>query len=286
MNKRGRGLAIGLAGAALACALAGCAQPPKTVHGVSDPLEPVNRAVFDLNMLVNDLIVRPVSEVYRGVTPDPAEEGVANFFRNVGYLHVVANDVLQLELDDAWQGTQRLAINTTVGVGGIFDPATEMGLPYRQENFGATAAKWGLPSGPYLVLPLLGPSTLRSVPDVPMRLVTNPIFYLDAGLTQTALSGTGALSKAAEEAESLDEVEAAVSPYAFVREAWLARQMRIIREGEAEAPFEPLPPELLGPEAAEAVEAGDEAPASEGTISGPEEPSAASPETSSSADEP
>jgi len=233
-------------GVLLCVQLGGCAQQPKTVHGVSDPLEPVNRVVFDFNRVVHKVIVQSVVDVYTGMTPDPAEQGVRNFFRNAGYIHVIVNGLLQGDLEHAWRDTQRMAVNTTLGIGGIFDPAKDMGLPYRRQNFGVTAAGWGLPPGPYLVLPLFGPTTLRSLPDIPMRLVTNPVFYLDAGLTQTILSGAGAVDRAAAESDNLERVNEAISPYAFVREGYLARQMQLIRGGEdASAPFEPLPPELV-----------------------------------------
>jgi phospholipid-binding lipoprotein MlaA len=246
MNRSAGGLGLpALVGVLLCIQIGGCAQPPKTVHGVSDPLEPVNRVVFDVNRVVHKVIVRPIVDVYAGVMPDPAEQGVRNFFRNAGYIHVIVNDLLQGELEHAWQDTQRMAINTTVGVGGIFDPATDMGLAYRRQNFGVTAARWGLPAGPYLVLPLVGPTTLRSTPDIPMRLVTNPVFYLDAGLTRAILSGAGAVDRAAAESDNLQRVEEAISPYALVREGYLARQMQLIGTADANAPLPPLPPELI-----------------------------------------
>ena len=212
----------------------GCAQTPDVHRGVADPIEPVNRGVFKFNRAVDDTVVEPAADVYTGVTPDPVEKGIRNFFRNLGYVYVIANDLLQLELERALADSGRLAINTTVGIGGLLDPAADMGLPYRRTNFGVTAARWGLPPGPYLVLPLIGPRTLRGSPGVPMRIATNPVFYLDAGTTQSVLSGVGAVDSAAAHRAEMERVDKAISPYAFVRQGYIERQHRLIHGADTE----------------------------------------------------
>jgi len=224
--------------------ISGCAGQPQRLNGVDDPLRPVNGAVFEFNRGLHRLVVLPAVDIYGAVTPDLVETGINNFFSNLGYLHVIANDLLQGRFEHAGRDTGRLAINTTLGVGGLFDPATDMGLPARRQNFGVTAARWGVPPGPYLVLPLVGPHTLRSLPDIPFRLVTNPVFYLDAGTTQAALSGVGALDSAAEREPGIRRVEAATNPYIFMRRGYVERQRSLIHPEDTTAPFAPLPEEL------------------------------------------
>lgn len=225
--------------------IGGCASQPVAERELADPLEPVNRAMFEFNKALGKWVLRPVTTVYTKVMPDDWEKGVSNFFRNTGYLHVIANDLLQGEMDWAWRDTQRLFINTTIGVLGVLDPATKRGFAYREQNFGVTAAKWGWKPGPYLVLPLLGPHTFSSLPDIPLRLGTNPIFYLDAGLTQTMISGLGMVDSAASQQQNIERVDQAVNPYVFMKQGYTERQLRLIL-GEDRAPaFEPLPDDLM-----------------------------------------
>lgn len=218
-----------VAAASLIFVLAGCQGPGKNGQ-LRDPLEPVNRVVFEFNQAVNFLVINPVTGVYRKVAPDWVEEGVSNFFGNVSYPFVIVNDLLQFQFDRALESTGRLAINTTLGIGGLFDPATDMGLPAREQSFGVTAAKWGWEPGPYIVLPLLGPSTTSTLPDVPLRIFTNPIYYLDAGTAQSTLSGIGMVDSAAVSEQGRKQVEQAVNPYVFLREAYWQRQQAMIRE--------------------------------------------------------
>ena len=146
----------------IAC-LNGCATTggPSSSHEVSDPIEPVNRAIFSFNMFLDRYLLEPVARAYRFVTPEAARRSVANFLANLRSPVIFANDALQGERERAGITLGRFMINTTLGVAGLFDPATSFGYPRHDEDFGQTLGVWGVASGPYLMLPLLGPSNGR-----------------------------------------------------------------------------------------------------------------------------
>ena len=137
------------------------AQAKPAQEGIGDPLEPINRVIFAFNEFFYAMLLRPVSELYRGFVPPPIRRAVGNVLDNLRTPIVLANDLLQGEAERAWQTTQRFAINTTLGVGGIVDRAEEIGIAKHKEDFGQTLAVWGVGEGFFLVLPLLGPSSPR-----------------------------------------------------------------------------------------------------------------------------
>lgn len=147
---------------------------------VYDPLESWNRRIYHFNYRFDQWVFLPVVDGYHYVTPDLVETGVSNFFSNLGEVPTLANSLLQLKGQRAMNSTARLLFNTILGVGGIWDPATSMGLPRQREDFGQTLGHYGVPAGPYLMLPLLGPSNLRDtgglVADYGLR---NAVNYLD-----------------------------------------------------------------------------------------------------------
>lgn len=128
---------------------------------VSDPIEPVNRGIFWFNDKLDVYFMEPVAEGYDYVVPDPVQRGVGNFFKNLEYPATLLSNLVQLNFTAAGRDTGRFLINTTLGIGGIFDVATEMGLERRKQDFGVALAKLGVPAGPYLVLPIFGPSNVR-----------------------------------------------------------------------------------------------------------------------------
>jgi phospholipid-binding lipoprotein MlaA len=127
-----------------------------------DPWEPWNRKVYAFNDVADQWVLTPLARGYQWVTPDPVETGIGNVFSNLLDINVVINDLLQFKLKQAFSDSGRFLINTTVGVGGLFDVASPMGLVKHREDFGQTLGKWGVSSGPYLVVPFLGPFTIRS----------------------------------------------------------------------------------------------------------------------------
>ncbi|MEE1896020.1 MlaA family lipoprotein [Metapseudomonas otitidis] len=200
-----------------------------------DPWEGVNRAVFSFNDTVDTYALKPIAQGYQYVTPQFVEDGVHNVFRNVGDVGNLANDLLQGKLHAAGVDTSRLIFNTTFGVLGVFDVATRMGLQRSDEDFGQTLGAWGVGSGPYVVLPLLGPSTLR---DAPARFVdsyTTPYPCIDHVPTRNVILGVNTVDTRA----SLLSAEKMITgdKYVFIRNAYLQNREFKVRDGEVEDDF-------------------------------------------------
>lgn len=227
MNKSGHRIRL-IAPLLASLLLGGCA-----VNGDRrDPLEPLNRAVYQFNDAVDKAAIKPVAQGYKEILPQPVRTGIANFFSNLDDVLVLLNDLLQFKLQQAASDFSRLLWNTTAGIAGAFDVATKMGLEKRNEDFGQTLGYWGISDGPYLVLPILGPSSLR---DVTGRVVD---WQFDP-LTQhsnVAERNTAAVVKIEDARARLLETdkvldEAAIDPYVFVRDAYLQRRRSLVYDG-------------------------------------------------------
>ncbi|RMH25820.1 MAG: VacJ family lipoprotein [Planctomycetota bacterium] len=240
---KGRARALALAALLLAVGCGRATQERWT--SPPDPFRPVNKAFFGFNMGVDRYVAQPVSAVYRGVTPKPLRAGIRNFFRNLSMPIVIANDVLQGRPRRAGRDALRFLTNSTVGFGGIADPATTLGLEFSPQNFGVTAGRWGMGPGPYLVLPFLGPTSVTGLPDIPMRLVLSPVGLIGPGLERTATAGVNAVSTAESRREAMRRVREAVAPYEFMKSGYMQRQWSLISGEDESAPFEPLPEDLL-----------------------------------------
>ncbi len=200
-----------------------------------DPWEGFNRAVFEFNDVADRYVAAPVARTYKKVTPDIVDQGIENVFNNVGEVKNFANDLLQGKPGDALVDFSRFLINTTVGVLGIFDVAGKIGLERQSEDFGQTLAHWGVDSGPYLVLPFLGPSTVR---DGPSRLAdgyVSPLrevepFTADLGLMLLDLVQTRAKLLGSEDLMSGDR-------YTFMKDAYMQRREFLINDGELQDSF-------------------------------------------------
>lgn len=206
--------------------LAGCASNPR------DPLEPMNRKVYAFNDAVDRAVVKPVATVYRDTVPQPVRTGVTHFFSNLGDAWSAINAFLQLKAEAGLRNTMRFGMNTLFGLGGLLDIASEAGIESHQEDFGQTLAHWGVGSGPYIVLPLLGPSTLRDTGALPLDMKASSYFF--ANDPQTSLSLTGlrlvdARSRALAVSNMLGD--AALDPYLFVRDAYLQRRRNQVYDG-------------------------------------------------------
>ncbi|GAA4877002.1 VacJ family lipoprotein [Ferrimonas pelagia] len=185
-----------------------------------DPIEPFNRWVWDLNYLYLDrYIVRPVVHVYADYVPRPAQNGVENFVRNLDEPFSAVNNLLQLKPAWAANATARFLINSTIGVVGLMDVATEMGLERKQDQFGEVLGYWGVPDGPYLMLPVLGPSSVRDeAGDVVDKLYfPHSLFNFWQAAGRWTLDGLATRSKLIEQEALLDS---SLDPYAFTREAY------------------------------------------------------------------
>jgi phospholipid-binding lipoprotein MlaA len=212
--------------------MSGCAT---TIEGKNshDPLEPLNRKIYAFNMILDENLFKPVADTYVKFTPDPLQIGIANFFENLGEINIVINDFLQGKFKQGLMDSGRFLINSTFGVIGLVDHATDLGLRKHEEDFGQTLAVWGVGQGPYLMLPVLGPQTLRDTPAIGMSIVTSPLFfYVDDTTITISLSVLGAVDLRARSEGAIQFVnEAAVDPYAFTREAYLQRREYLIFDG-------------------------------------------------------
>jgi len=228
-----RGLAL------LAVALlAGCAiAPPRT----DDPLQKVNRKVYAFNDRLDKAVLRPAAVGYRKITNPPVRRSVSNFFTNIEMPITVANDLLQARPSDALGNTGRFLINLTIGVGGIFDPATRMGLPLQTTDFGITLARWGVPDGDFLMLPLLGPSTVRDMWHYPvdgyffdpLSLVARNHYFNYGQYYLPQVLYVVSMRSQLIDAEGF--LQSAYDPYAFLRDAYRQRRLYMLYNGNPPA---------------------------------------------------
>lgn len=218
----------------------------------ADPLEGYNRAIFSFNESLDNNLLKPVAEGYREIMPDPAERGISNFFSNLREPFNILNNLLQFKFEDAVSDTVRFGINSTIGILGLFDVATDAGIPKHDEDLGQTLAVWGVESGPYFVLPIFGPSTLRDSAGLVSEMwIGNTV---EVGNTQL-FSPTGEITPASAEnltvatqfvskrADLLEEKEmadnASFDNYAFIRDAYLQKRESQIHDGDV--PLQALP---------------------------------------------
>ncbi|WP_197722779.1 VacJ family lipoprotein [Sulfurivermis fontis] len=234
----------------LLLALTGCA----TVPGERDPRDPwesFNRGMYDFNTDFDNKILKPVAEGYVNVVPQTARTGVSNFFSNLGDVVVLANDLLQFKLRQAASDFSRLVWNSTVGLAGLIDVATPMGLPKHDEDFGQTLGHWGVGSGPYLVLPFLGPSSLRDGTGLAVdRSQFNLVNEVESDGARYTLIGLEAVDTRASLLHTTRLLEqGALDPYLFLRESYLQMRENLVYDGNPPAPafdldeFDDLPPD-------------------------------------------
>ncbi|GLS24734.1 VacJ family lipoprotein [Marinibactrum halimedae] len=211
---------------------------PNTQSAASsdDPWEGFNRAMFGFNNVLDKALVKPLAQGYVWITPDPIETGVNNVFSNLGEVGNVLNDILQWKWKQAANDTGRFLVNSTIGVVGFFDVAKKMGMERSDgEDFGQTLAAWGVGQGPYMVLPLFGPSTLRDAAGFPVDWSTSPVNHIDDRSTSNTLNVVGLVNARA----SLLEAEKLMSGdrYVFMRDAFLQRRNYLIDDGVVEDDF-------------------------------------------------
>lgn len=219
----------------MAFLLAGCANVPDP-SGANDPYESFNRQVFSFNQRVDKAVIKPVAQAYKQGVPEPAQEGIHNFLTNLDLPITFANDVLQGETERGSETFLRFTINSTMGVGGLFDVATRnFHMPYHTEDFGQTLAVWGVQEGPYLVLPIVGPDPPRDAAGQVVDIAFDPLTYISfqgkfwwsAG--RTVLEGIDLRSR---NLESLDSIERqSIDFYASVRSLYRQNRNNEIRNG-------------------------------------------------------
>jgi len=223
----------------LAATLAGCAT---TGGNPADPLEPFNRAMFGFNDAIDGAVIKPVAKGYRAVVPGIIRTGVSNFFSNLEDVWISVNNVLQGKFQEGLEDFGRFFINSTLGVAGIFDFASDMGIQKHNEDFGQTLGRWGVGSGAYLVLPILGPSTVRDGFGFLLDTQADLVFHIGGVPVHNSLYGTRAISNRANllDASSVVE-EAALDKYSFVRDYWLQRRRNLVYDSNP--PREPEEPD-------------------------------------------
>jgi phospholipid-binding lipoprotein MlaA len=213
--------------------VAGCATTGENVNP-QDPLEPFNRSVYRFNDVVDRYALKPLAEGYQKVVPEPLQLMVGSFFANLDDVYTAANNLLQAKPKEAAIDLSRFVVNSTLGFAGVADVASEIGLPKHNEDFGQTLGFWGVPSGPYLVIPFLGPSTVRDAPARGVDIWASPmdILYDESMRTRNVSWGLRLVSARA----SLLEAEkvilgAALDPYSLIRDGWLQRRLNAVHDG-------------------------------------------------------
>jgi phospholipid-binding lipoprotein MlaA len=208
---------------ALAALLVGCATGPNA--NPKDPLEPFNRSVTSFNDGLDKVVLKPVATAYVAVTPTVVRSGVTNFFSNLSDAWTFVNSVLQLRPQKALETLMRFNVNTFFGLGGVLDIASEMNIPKHNEDLGKTLGRWGVPSGPYLVLPLFGPSTIRDSLTILTEASYDPVSRISPARDRFATTGLRVVNTRANFlrlGNLLDD--AALDKYSFTRDAFLAKR--------------------------------------------------------------
>lgn len=200
-----------------------------------DPLEGFNRAMFSFNDTVDTAVVKPVAQAYRAATPSFVQAGIGNFFSNIGDVWNAVNNLLQGRVNDSATDVMRFAVNTTIGIGGLIDIGSAAGMPKHNEDFGQTLGRWGVKSGPYLVLPVLGPSTVRDALATPVDMRGDLWYYKRPMYIKNIGSVVRLVDKRASvlDAGSLLE-EAALDKYVFFRDAYLQRRAGQVNPEDAD----------------------------------------------------
>lgn len=228
-NTAVRWLAIAL----ISLLMAACATPPSAGGDPRDPYENFNRKVFNFNAGLDYVVIKPVARGYSNYVPNFMQTTVGNFFGNLADIWTALNNYLQLKPREGTMDAGRVLMNSTLGIAGLADVATPLGLPKHEEDFGQTLAVWGVKSGPYVVLPVFGPSTMRDSFGKPVDLYGDPLGQID--MTTGVEWSARALRLVDDRARALpttDLIEqAALDPYQFIRDAYLQRREARVRDG-------------------------------------------------------
>ncbi|HEY0819746.1 MAG TPA: VacJ family lipoprotein [Rhizobacter sp.] len=261
--------------------LTGCATTSAPAGPVSraekiDPWERWNRRVFRLNDKVDEAVLKPVATTYTKVVPEPVRRGVNNFFGNVSDVWSAVNNMLQGKVSNSLQDLVRVGTNTVFGLGGVLDVASEFGADRQGEDLGQTLGKWGMAPGPYVVWPVIGPSTLRDSIALPLDVQVSPALAMSSNAAKAATAGLQAVNQRANLLGATGMLnDIALDRYTFVRDAYLQRRRNLVYDGdppeeqepddvgEPQAPGAPKPAE--GAASAPADAASAPAPAASGT---------------------
>ncbi len=254
-----------IAGAFLVSLLAGCATTNMGTPG--DPLERMNRATYRFNDSVDRAVLRPIATGYRKHVPQLVQDGIDNVLEHLAFPTTIVNDLLQLKIKDTLIDLGRFTVNSTLGLAGLLDPASHFGIPRNDEDFGQTLGRWGVPSGPYVVLPFFGPSTVRDAPSIFVDAQTDlrVALHIDNNV-EWSLAVISLVHRRSELLPFDAQFDAAYDRYAFIRNAWLQRREYQVKDGEVadDVPldeFEDIEDPEAPPAAPEAPAAPDAPPA-------------------------
>ena len=206
------------------------------MYSAVDPWEPLNRGIYTVNRGLDTVTLKPAAQGYRKILPSFVRRGVTNFFSNLRTPLTIINQILQGKGRAAFSDTGRLLLNSTVGIGGLFDPATSAGLEKHNEDFGQTLATWGVPDGPFVMIPLLGPRTLRDAIALPLNIFADPLLHYENTSARDKLWGLQALHVRARFLSAGNMIDDSYDPYVTVRSAYLQNRRYLIYDGD--------PPEL------------------------------------------
>src|SRR5271165_873048 len=240
-------------GIVLAAALCGCVTlPPNSPRVPQDPWESWNRGVYKVNDKLERAVAKPVARTYVRTVPQPVRTGVSNFFENLHQTTVMVNDALQGKFAAAANDLARFVLNLTVGVGGLLDPATQAGLDLNDEDFGQTLGHWGVHPGPFVEIPILGPSDVRDGLGRAADIFTGPAHYVSNQPVSYSMYAVELVNKRAGLLPLDDTLKNVFDPYAFVRDAYLQRRAYMISDGKLkeeplEDPGEDEPPAAKPP---------------------------------------
>jgi phospholipid-binding lipoprotein MlaA len=245
----------------LLLALAGCASLPSGKTDPRDPWERFNRSVFKFNDGLDRAIAKPVAKGYVKVVPRVIRTGISNAYSNLDTVPTIINDALQGKFRQAGHDSARFLLNSTLGLGGLFDPASAAGLEYNEEDLGQTLGKWGVESGPYLMLPILGPSSARDAFSRAADTFLEPVWYLEDDSTRYLIRLGDLLDQRASLLELDAQLERSYDKYAFVRNAWLQRREYQVKDGDVDDQSEELEEEFKDDPQADAPPETDAPPA-------------------------
>jgi phospholipid-binding lipoprotein MlaA len=218
----------GMAWLAIAAALGGCAATPSRV----DPFEPFNRAMFAIHEPIDNHVVRPALQAYVDYVPRAIRQPISNVFNNIDDFFSGLNSLLQGKTEQAGHDFGRVTVNSVMGLGGLIDFASEAGIPRSNEDFGQTFGVWGAPPGPYLFVPLFGPTTVRDGTGFVVRIYLGPVGYIGNVPLRNSLYGLGAADLRAQALDTQTVFDtAALDRYVFVRRAYLQRREFLIHDG-------------------------------------------------------
>jgi phospholipid-binding lipoprotein MlaA len=222
---------------ALAALLAGCASAPSggandaPARAEHDPLEPLNRGLYAINDAIDRVTLKPIARGYKAVVPEFARRGVTNFSRNLFTPRSAVNNFLQGKPGPGFSDLGRFIINSTLGIGGLIDIATAQGMPEYDEDFGQTLAVWGIPDGPYLFLPILGPNTLRDALATPVNIVSDPLFHYDNSSVRDKVYVLRAIDLRMRLLTAEKLLEDSKDPYLTLRESYLQNRRFQVHDG-------------------------------------------------------